>query len=66
MGVAQVDQLIERMDLDADGHIAFDEFSSALVDWKKVLSASLPPLSCASRLARTPYQGRINNRVREQ
>lgn len=32
----QVDQLIERMDLNQDGHIAWDEFSSALVDWKMV------------------------------
>ena len=31
-----MDQLIERMDLNQDGHIAWDEFSSALVDWKMV------------------------------
>ena len=32
----EIDQLIDRMDLNQDGTIAFDEFSSALVDWKKV------------------------------
>ena len=32
----EMDQLIDRMDLNQDGTIAFDEFSSALVDWKKV------------------------------
>ena len=32
----QVDQLIERMDLNQDGNIAWDEFSSALVDWTMV------------------------------
>ncbi|CAL8463887.1 g3422 [Coccomyxa elongata] len=32
----EVDQLIDRMDLNQDGTIAFDEFSSALVDWKKL------------------------------
>ena len=32
----EMDQLIDRMDLNQDGNIAFDEFSSALVDWKKV------------------------------
>lgn len=40
-----MDQLIDRMDLNQDGSIAFDEFSSALVDWKKVrLAPSAPPL----------------------
>lgn len=33
---AEVEQLLDRMDLNQDGSIAFDEFSSALVDWKKV------------------------------
>lgn len=32
----EVEQLIDRMDINQDGYIAFDEFSSALVDWKKV------------------------------
>ena len=32
----EMDQLIDRMDLNQDGNIAFDEFSSALVDWQKV------------------------------
>ena len=32
----EMDQLINRMDLNQDGNIAFDEFSSALVDWQKV------------------------------
>jgi Ca2+-binding EF-hand superfamily protein len=32
----EMDQLIDRMDLNQDGTIAFDEFSSALVDWQKV------------------------------
>ncbi len=36
MTKAEMDQLIDRMDLNQDGNIAFDEFSSALVDWQKV------------------------------
>ncbi|CAL5222918.1 g5351 [Coccomyxa viridis] len=35
---AEMDQLIDRMDLNQDGNIAFDEFSSALVDWQKLQS----------------------------
>ncbi len=38
----EVDQLIDRMDLNQDGTIAFDEFSSALVDWKKVRECCPP------------------------
>ena len=37
---AEMDQLIDRMDLNQDGTIAFDEFSSALVDWQKVCTGS--------------------------
>jgi hypothetical protein len=46
----EMDQLIDRMDLNQDGTIAFDEFSSALVDWQKVrvhnLSLRLVLTSC--------------------
>ena len=38
---AEMDQLINRMDLNQDGNIAFDEFSSALVDWKKVCTTAV-------------------------
>jgi calcium-dependent protein kinase len=33
---AEIEQLIDRMDINQDGTLEFDEFSSALVDWKKV------------------------------
>lgn len=48
----EMDQLIDRMDLNQDGNIAFDEFSSALVDWKKV-RARLHPSPSSSELPDT-------------
>ena len=32
----EVEQLMERLDLDADGNILFDEFAAGLIDWKDV------------------------------
>jgi hypothetical protein len=29
-------EVVERMDLNADGCIAFDEFAAGLLDWEKV------------------------------
>ena len=33
---AEFERLVERMDLNADGCIAFDEFAAGLLDWEKV------------------------------
>ncbi len=33
---AEFERLVERMDLYADGCIAFDEFAAGLLDWEKV------------------------------
>lgn len=58
----EVDQLIDRMDLNQDGHIAFDEFSSALVDWKKV-QRSFYLVQIMSLRAFKEYRQRIVQRV---
>jgi hypothetical protein len=36
--VLQVEQLLERIDLNSDKKIVFDEFAAALIDWKQVRS----------------------------
>lgn len=36
----EVERLMSRLDLDADGHVVFDEFAAGLIDWKDVS----PPL----------------------
>ena len=35
MTEAEFERLVERMDLNADGCIAFDEFAAGLLDWEK-------------------------------
>ena len=51
---AEFERLVERMDLNADGCIAFDEFAAGLLDWEKVNTA-LPcfALTCTQRLTLT-------------
>lgn len=32
----EVEQLMTRLDLDADGHIQIDEFAASMIDWRDV------------------------------
>ena len=41
---AEFERLVERMDLNADGCIAFDEFAAGLLDWEKARSVFGSPL----------------------
>ena len=41
----EVEQLMGRLDLDADGHIQIDEFAASMIDWRDV-SSTCTPLAC--------------------
>ena len=36
VSLMEVEQLVARLDLDADGHIQMDEFAASMIDWKVV------------------------------
>ena len=36
VSLQEVEQLVARLDLDADGHIQMDEFAASMIDWSDV------------------------------
>lgn len=36
VSLMEVEQLLARLDLDADGHIQMDEFAASMIDWNVV------------------------------
>lgn len=46
----EVEQLMARLDLDADGHIQMDEFAASMIDWKDVRSFCLKFMTVVSRI----------------
>lgn len=58
----EFDKLVERIDLNADGCLQFDEFAASLVDWQQVgghcpsLPLSLPSIPDLHNKEQDPFQ----------
>ena len=57
MSPRELGKLVERVDLNGDGAINFDEFAASLVDWQQVgmhPELLLPPQTGANRVSGAP------------